>query len=60
MQRGMAILSDRWIREQALAQAMQATEIEYEIGLPGEGAETEVFFSDLLHEYVTINADYTT
>ena len=27
---------------------------------PGEGAETEVFFSDLSHEYVTINADYTT
>ena len=26
----------------------------------GEGAETEVFFSDLSHEYVTINADYTT
>ena len=30
------------------------------LGLPGEGAETEVFFSDLSHEYVTINADYTT
>ena len=28
--------------------------------LPGEGAETEVFFSDLSHEYVTVNADYTT
>ena len=27
---------------------------------PGEGAETEVFFSDLGHEYVTINAEYTT
>ena len=36
------------------------TEVEYEIGLPGEGAETEVFFSDLSHEYVRINADYTT
>jgi len=35
-------------------------EVEYEIGLPGEGAETEVFFSDLSHEYVSINADYTT
>ena len=35
-------------------------EVEYEIGLPGEGAETEVFFSDLGHEYVTINAEYTT
>jgi glutamate N-acetyltransferase / amino-acid N-acetyltransferase len=46
--------------EQALAQAVQREEVEYEIGLPGEGAETEVFFSDLSHEYVTINADYTT
>ena len=24
------------------------------------GAETEVFFSDLSHDYVTINAEYTT
>jgi len=31
-----------------------------EVGLSGEGAETEVFFSDLSHEYVTINAEYTT
>jgi glutamate N-acetyltransferase/amino-acid N-acetyltransferase len=46
--------------EQALAQAVRAKEVEYEIGLPGEGAETEVFFSDLSHEYVSINADYTT
>jgi glutamate N-acetyltransferase/amino-acid N-acetyltransferase len=35
-------------------------EVEYAIGLPGEGAETEVFFSDLSHEYVRINAEYTT
>jgi len=35
-------------------------EVEVEIALPGDGAETEVFFSDLGHEYVTINADYTT
>jgi glutamate N-acetyltransferase/amino-acid N-acetyltransferase len=46
--------------EQALAQAVQGMEIEYEIGLPGEGAETEVFFSDLGHEYIRINAEYTT
>jgi glutamate N-acetyltransferase/amino-acid N-acetyltransferase len=43
-----------------LTQAVQQQEVEYEIGLPGGGAETEVFFSDLGHEYVTINADYTT
>ena len=46
--------------QQALDQAVQRDEVEYEIALPGEGAETEVFFSDLSHEYVTINADYTT
>jgi len=46
--------------EAELARAVARDEVEYEIGLPGEGAETEVFFSDLSHEYVTINADYTT
>jgi glutamate N-acetyltransferase / amino-acid N-acetyltransferase len=45
---------------EALTAAVQRDEVEYEIGLPGNGAETEVFFSDLGHEYVTINADYTT
>jgi glutamate N-acetyltransferase/amino-acid N-acetyltransferase len=44
----------------ALAAAVQRQEVEYEIGLPGSGAEIERFFSDLGHEYVTINADYTT
>ncbi len=46
--------------EPALAEAVQREEIEYEIGLPGEGAEVERFFSDLGHEYVTLNAEYTT
>ncbi|HEY1508099.1 MAG TPA: bifunctional glutamate N-acetyltransferase/amino-acid acetyltransferase ArgJ [Solirubrobacteraceae bacterium] len=44
----------------ALRAAVNRDEVEYEIGLPGEGAETERFFSDLGHEYVTINAEYTT
>ncbi len=44
----------------ALVAAVQRDEVEYEIGLPGEGAEAELYFSDLGHEYVTINADYTT
>ena len=35
-------------------------EVEYDVVLPGDGAEAEVFFSDLSHEYVTINAEYTT
>jgi glutamate N-acetyltransferase / amino-acid N-acetyltransferase len=45
---------------QALAEAVRRDEVEYEVTLPGEGAETERFFSDLGHEYITINADYTT
>jgi glutamate N-acetyltransferase/amino-acid N-acetyltransferase len=38
----------------------EGDEVEIDITLPGAGAETEVFFSDLGHEYITINADYTT
>ena len=45
---------------EALAAAVAGEEVEYEVGLPGEGAETELFFSDLSHEYVRINAEYTT
>ena len=40
--------------------AVAGDEVEYVIGLPGDGHETEVFFSDLSHDYVTINAEYTT
>jgi glutamate N-acetyltransferase/amino-acid N-acetyltransferase len=44
----------------ALADAVAGEEVEYRVGLPGEGAETEVFFSDLSYDYVRINAEYTT
>jgi glutamate N-acetyltransferase/amino-acid N-acetyltransferase len=44
----------------ALQEAVQRDEVEYQIELPGSGAETERYFSDLGHEYVTINAEYTT
>jgi glutamate N-acetyltransferase/amino-acid N-acetyltransferase len=43
-----------------LASLVSAPEVEFLIKLPGQGGETEIFFSDLSHEYVTINADYTT
>ena len=46
--------------EPALAAAVAGEEVEYMVGLPGEGAEAEVLFSDLSHDYVRINADYTT
>ena len=54
--RGAAVPHDA----DALAAAVAGDEVDYAIGLPGEGAETEVFFSDLSHEYVSINAEYTT
>jgi glutamate N-acetyltransferase/amino-acid N-acetyltransferase len=53
---GMALRYDA----EALAEAVSGDEVEYTVVLPGDGAEAEVFFSDLSHEYVTINADYTT
>jgi len=42
------------------AAAFTGDEVEIAVGLPGDGAETEVFFSDLGHEYISVNADYTT
>lgn len=48
------------IAADALSLAVQGEEVELEIALPGDGFETEVFFSDLGHEYVSINAEYTT
>ncbi len=46
--------------EAELDRLVQREEVEYEVGLPGEGAETEVFFSDLSKEYVEFNSAYTT
>ena len=54
--RGARVPHDR----EALEAAVNRAEVQYEVGLPGEGAEAEVYFSDLGHEYVTINAEYTT
>jgi glutamate N-acetyltransferase/amino-acid N-acetyltransferase len=44
----------------ALARAVAGDEVDYAVALPGEGADAEVFFADLSHDYVTINAEYTT
>ena len=32
---------------------MAGSEVEYVLTLPGEGGETELFFWDLSHDYVT-------
>ncbi len=49
--------ADAW---RTLERAVEASEVEILLTLPGEGGETEVFFSDLSHEYVTINSEYST
>jgi glutamate N-acetyltransferase / amino-acid N-acetyltransferase len=43
-----------------LEAAVQADEVEFALTIPGDGGETEVFFSDLSEEYVTFNASYST
>jgi glutamate N-acetyltransferase/amino-acid N-acetyltransferase len=43
-----------------LETAVESSEVDIVLTLPGEGGETEVFFSDLTHEYVTINSEYST
>ncbi len=53
---GTAVAFDRSDLEARVAR----DEVEFVIGLPGEGYEAEVLFSDLGHEYIRINAEYTT
>jgi glutamate N-acetyltransferase / amino-acid N-acetyltransferase len=48
---------ERW---RTLERAVDSSEVDIRLTLPGEGGETEVFFSDLTHEYVTINSEYST
>jgi glutamate N-acetyltransferase/amino-acid N-acetyltransferase len=52
---GEAVVDD--LRE--LEPLVRSGEVEYALTLPGEGGETEVFFSDLSEEYVTFNSEYT-
>ena len=53
----LEVSDDDW---RALERAVSASEVEYTLAVPGVGAEAEVFFSDLSHGYVSLNADYTT
>jgi glutamate N-acetyltransferase/amino-acid N-acetyltransferase len=43
-----------------LEELVAGDEVEYRLTIPGEGGETEVFFSDLSPDYVRFNAEYTT
>lgn len=48
------------VDEERLAEIMAAAEIAVMIDLHRGGSEYKMYFSDLTHEYVTINAEYTT
>jgi glutamate N-acetyltransferase/amino-acid N-acetyltransferase len=56
---GHLVVSAGEVVEHAPAELVSGEEVEYVLTMPGEGGETEVFFSDLSPEYVTFNADYT-
>jgi glutamate N-acetyltransferase/amino-acid N-acetyltransferase len=56
---GHQVLSAGEVVEPAPAGLVSGPEVEYVLTMPGEGGETEVFFSDLSPEYVNYNADYT-
>jgi glutamate N-acetyltransferase/amino-acid N-acetyltransferase len=43
-----------------LEESVRAAEVEFQLTLPGEGGETEVFFSDLSEAYVRFNSEYST
>jgi glutamate N-acetyltransferase/amino-acid N-acetyltransferase len=42
-----------------LEELVAGDEVEYLLTIPGEGGQTEVFFSDLSPDYVRFNAEYT-
>jgi glutamate N-acetyltransferase / amino-acid N-acetyltransferase len=42
-----------------LAPLVQGDEVQYTLTMPGQGGETEIFFSDLSPAYASFNADYT-
>jgi glutamate N-acetyltransferase/amino-acid N-acetyltransferase len=57
---GRQLVSAGDVVEPAPAGLVSGREVEYELTVPGEGGETEVFFSDLSPEYVRFNAEYMT
>ena len=56
---GHQVVSAGDVVEPAPAELVQGDEVEYVLTVPGEGGETEVFFSDLSPEYVRFNAEYS-
>jgi glutamate N-acetyltransferase/amino-acid N-acetyltransferase len=57
---GRLLVSAGDVVEAAPSGLVSGSEVEYTLTMPGEGGETEVFFSDLGPEYVRFNSAYTT
>jgi glutamate N-acetyltransferase/amino-acid N-acetyltransferase len=55
---GHQVVSAGDVVEPAPAELVQGDEVDYALTIPGEGGETEVFFSDLSPDYVKFNAEY--
>jgi len=47
-------------QRERLTAIMHAPEIALDVALNGAGASATIYFSDLTHDYVTLNAEYTT
>ena len=50
----------RRVQQGRLTEVMHQPEIALNVALNGPGAEATVYFSDLTHDYVTLNAEYST
>jgi glutamate N-acetyltransferase / amino-acid N-acetyltransferase len=48
------------VQQGRLTEIMHQPEIDLKVALNGPGAEATVYFSDLTHDYVTLNAEYST
>jgi len=48
------------VQQGRLAEIMHQPEIDLTVALNGPGAVSTVYFSDLTHDYVTLNAEYST
>ena len=48
------------VQQSRLTEIMHQPEIDLTVALNGPGAEATVYFSDLTHDYVTLNAEYST
>jgi glutamate N-acetyltransferase/amino-acid N-acetyltransferase len=56
---GHLLVSAGDVVEPAPAELVNGSEVEFVLTMPGEGGETEVFFSDLSPEYVRFNSSHT-